>query len=197
MSVMAQYYAARARKAGIPVQLFANYGLRGARALTNYKDFYKVAASPASICLLDEAHVNLDARLFHKGSNIYMTQFFFYLRKLGASLFMTTPNIRNLDSRMRLLTNILVEYHKVGGGFMYDIWDFQSMRFLRRKFLPKYRVEEIFAAGLYDTNAIIRAVSFPSSEREFDNFLERIVQIRDGLRNKEDATAELTASDDV
>lgn len=188
MSVMAQYYAARARRAGLPVELFANYGLRGAHPLTSYKDFYKVAASPASICLLDEAHVNLDARLFHKGSNIYMTQFFFYLRKLGASLFMTTPNIRNLDSRIRLLTNVLVECHKVGGGFSYDIWDFQSLRLLRRKFLPKYRVQEIFGAGLYDTNAIIRAVSFPSSEREFDAFLDRIVQIRDGQRDKADDT---------
>lgn len=200
MSVFAHYYAARARRAGIPVELFSNYGLKGSRVLTSYKNFFDVAAVPASICLLDEAHVNLDARLFHRGSNIYMTQFFFYLRKLGSSLFMTTPHIRNLDSRMRLLTNILVECHKVGGGFSFDIWDFQSERFLRRKYLPKYRAQEIFAAGMYDTHAIVRTVGFPSSEREFDKFLTRIVEIRDDLypdQPSEDDSEDLISEDSL
>lgn len=182
MSVLAHYFASRARKAGLSVDIYANYGLLGSKPLVNYKDFFHVAKSQNSICLMDEAHVNLDSRLFHKGSNIYMTQFFFYLRKLHASLFMTTPNIRNLDSRIRLLTNILVFCRRSSGGFAYDIYDFQAEKLLSQKFLPRYIANEIFKAGMYDTDAIIRNVEFPGSEREFDKFLTKVVQIRDGLQ---------------
>lgn len=180
MSVFAWHFVARARQQGIKADLYANYELIGAKPLNSYRDFYNVARSEASICLMDEAHVNLDSRLFARGANIYMTQFLFYLRKLNASLFMTTPHIRNLDSRMRQLTNILVDCHKLYGGFLYDIYDFQSERLLRRKFLPKYIAQKIFETGMYDSHAIIRAVDFPSNERAFERFLDTIIEIREG-----------------
>lgn len=186
MCVLAHYFAARARKSGLKVDLYANFGLKDARPLTNYRGFYDVAKSPNSICLMDEAHVNLDSRLFHKGSNIYMTQFFFYLRKLHTSLFMTTPNIRNLDSRIRQLTNILVICQRQSGGFAYDIYDFQSEKLLRRKFLPRYIANEIFKVGMYDTHAIIRNVEFPGNERAFDQFLSKIIMVRDGLEEPDE-----------
>lgn len=184
MSILAHYYAARARKLGIDVQLFANYGLKGARRLMHYSDFYKVAEAESSICLLDEAQTSLDSRLFQKGSNIYLTQFFFYLRKLRASLFMTTPNIRNLDSRIRALCNILVECHKTPAGFIYYIYDYQGERLLKRKFLPMYKAQEIWSVGLYDTNQIITSIEFPANERQFKQFLEQIIEINDAYRGR-------------
>ncbi len=182
MSVLAHYFAARARRAGLPVDIYANYDLQGGKPLTNYKDFFNVARSQNSICLMDEAHVNLDSRMFHKGSNIYMTQFFFYLRKLHTSLFMTTPNIRNLDSRIRMLTNILVICRRFPAGFAYEIYDYQAEKLLSRKFLPRYIANEIFKAKMYDTDVIIRNVGFPSNEREFDKFLSRVIEIREGVQ---------------
>lgn len=184
MSILAHYYATRARKLGIDVQLFANYGLKGARRLTHYSDFYKVAEAESSICLLDEAQTSLDSRLFQKGSNIYLTQFFFYLRKLRASLFMTTPNIRNLDSRIRALCNILVDCHKTPAGFIYYIYDYQGERLLKRKFLPMYKAQEIWSVGLYDTNQIITSIEFPANERQFKQFLEQIIEINDAYRGR-------------
>lgn len=190
MSVLAWHFVARARRAGIKAELFANFDLLGARPLTSYRDFYNVARAEASICLMDEAHVNLDSRLFARGANIYMTQFMFYLRKLNASLFMTTPHIRNLDSRMRQLTNILVDCHKLGTGFLYDIYDYQGERLLRRKFLPKYIAERIFETGMYNSRAIIRAVDFPSNERAFERFLSTIIEIKEGRAEDQDSNAE-------
>lgn len=189
-SVLAHYFAARAKKLGVPVDLYSNYGLKGARDLMTYKDFFKVARSPNSIVVLDEAHVNLDSRLFGKGANIYMTQFFFYLRKLRCSLFMTTPNIRNLDSRMRMLTNILVVCNKWGGGFRYSFYDLQGERLIRTAYLPRHVAQEIFKCKIYDSHAIVRNIDFPSNERAFDSFLEKIVQIRreafEEARDRED-----------
>jgi hypothetical protein len=110
------------------------------------------------------------------------------LRKLRASLFMTTPNIRNLDSRIRALCNILVECHKTPAGFIYYIYDYQGERLLKRKFLPMYKAQEIWSVGLYDTNQIITSIEFPASERQFKQFLEEIIEINDTYRRgKENA----------
>lgn len=198
-SVLAHYFASRAKKSGVPVDLYSNYGLQGSKELCSYKDFYQVAKSPNSIVVLDEAHVNLDSRLFGKGANIYMTQFFFYLRKLCCSLFMTTPNIRNLDSRMRMLTNILVTCNKWGGGFRYQFWDLQGERLLRTAFMHRHVAQEIFKCKIYDSHAIVRNIDFPSNERTFDTFLDKIIKIRkdrfDEAREREDElVAELIQS---
>ena len=179
MSILAHYYRAKARRAGQDIELFSNYGLRDSKRLQTYKDFYHVAEAQGSIICLDEAQTSLDSRLFQKGSNIYLTQFLFYLRKLRASLYMTTPHFKNLDSRMRALCNILVDCHRTPGGFIWFIYDAQAQKLLRRRFLPMVKAKEIFAAGLYDTNKIVTAVNFPKSEREFTNFLNDIIEINE------------------
>jgi hypothetical protein len=182
MSILAHYYKMKAARAGVNIKLFANYGLTGAHPLTHYSDFYQVARSEGSICLLDAAQTSLDSRLFQKGANISFTQFLFYMRKLRSSLFLASPSIRNLDSRIRALCNVLVVCHRLPTGFQYEIYDYQAERLLRRKFLPKRKAEEIFGVGLYDTNQIIRSIPFPSSEREFDKFLDKLIEINDQTR---------------
>lgn len=193
MSILAHYYKAKARRAGIHVELFANYGLRGAHPLNHYSDFYEVAKAEGSICLLDEAHTSLDSRLFQKGANIYFTQFIFYMRKIRSSLFLATPHIRNLDSRVRALCNILVDCHRLPQGFRYDIYDYQAERLLRRKFLPRWKAQEIFQAGLYDTGEMVRAIPFPSNERQFDQFLQKLIEINKAARAERQAAQEQEA----
>lgn len=178
-SVLAHYFQTKASAAGVPVELYSNYGLKGSKPLDNYKDFYNVARSPNSIGIMDEAHVNLDSRLFARGSNIYMTQFFFYFRKLHHTMFLTTPSIRNLDSRVRNLTNILVDCRKAGKSFVYNVYDYTGEKLLRRLYLPAIRVKQLFTLNLYNTDNIVRNVQFPSTEREFDKFLTQIIKVRD------------------
>lgn len=182
MSILGHYYANKMKG---KIELFSNYGLLGSQELKHYQDFYEVARLHGSIVLIDEAQTSLDSRLFAKGNNIYLTQFMFYLRKLGCSWFLSTPSIANLDSRVRALTNILVDCHKTSAGFVYYIYDYQAQNYgpwgklLRRKFLPMAKAKEIFATGLYDTYRIIRSIPFPGNEREFDHFLKRIIEIHE------------------
>lgn len=173
------------------IELFTNYGLLDSRELKHYSDFYEVARCHGSIVAIDEAQTSLDSRLFAKGSNIYLTQFMFYLRKLGCSWFLSSPSIANLDSRVRSLTNILVDCHKNASGFTYYIYDYQAQthgpwgKLLRRKFLPIPKAQEIFSHGLYDTNKIIRSIPFPANEREFDKFLSHIIEIHEEAMERE------------
>ena len=181
--ILSQYFAAHGRAAGLDVDLYSNFDMLGGKPLKSYEDFYEVARSPNSIVIMDEAHVNLDARMFHKGGNIYMTQFFFYFRKLHCSLFLCSPHIRNLDARIRNLTNVLVLCEKTRAGFSYIFIDYHSDRLLAKKFLPMATAKKIFRTGVYDTHALIRAIEFPSNERSFDNFLDKVIEIREGGRN--------------
>ena len=66
------------------------------------------------------------------------------------------------------------------GGFLYDIYDFQAEKLLRKKFMPKYIAQQIFDTGMYDSHAIIRAVDFPSNQRSFERFLDTIIEIKEG-----------------
>ncbi len=182
MSILAHYYRSKMRN---KIELFSNYGLLGSHELKHYSDFYEVARCHGSIVAIDEAQTSLDSRLFAKGNNIYLTQFMFYLRKLGCSWFLSSPSIANLDSRVRSLTNILVDCHKSPAGFTYHIYDYQAQNYgpfgklLRRKFLPMERAKMIFATGVYDTYKILRSIPFPGNEREFDNFLKHIIEIHE------------------
>lgn len=103
---------------------------------------------------------------------------------------MTTPHIKNLDSRIRALCNILVDCHKYPSGFSYHIYDYQGEKLLRKKFLPKFVADEIFKTGLYDTNQIITSIEFPKNERQFKDFLEQIIEVNDTYRGREKEHAE-------
>lgn len=55
MSVLAHYFASRARKAGLSVDIYANYGLLGSKPLINYKDIFNVA-NPTTVFVLWMKH---------------------------------------------------------------------------------------------------------------------------------------------
>lgn len=184
MSIIAHYYAAKMARRHNAIEIFSNYGLKQSEQLESYKDFYNVAQADGSIICMDEAHTSLDSRLFQKGSNIYLTQLFFYFRKLRASVFLTTPNMKNIDSRIRLLTNILVRCIKYPDGFSYTIWDYQGGRLLSRRFLPMAKAKQIFAMGLYDTNKMLTSIEFPGNERAFKEFLEKLIGINEDYNSK-------------
>jgi hypothetical protein len=184
MSVFAHWFKAAAARNGIESKLFANYSLVQSQRIMGYKDFYKVAESSASIVCVDEAHINLDSRLFGRGKNVYLTQFLMYMRKLRASFFFASPTIFNLDRRMRNLTNILVDCQKYRGGFHWEVYDYQSQRLIRKLFMPMWKANKIIRTGIYDTYEMVYSIDFPDSEDGFREFIIKLTEINSASNDR-------------
>jgi len=179
MSLFAHYFKARAKRHGIETNLFANYALADSKRITNHKAFFDVARSESSIVCVDEAHINLDSRLFSRGKNVYLTQFLMYMRKLRCSFFFASPTIYNIDSRIRNLTNIMVDCQKWRKGFHWEIWDFQRQRRIRTFYMPTWKAKKIIDLGLYDSYEMIYAIDFPSTESGFKDFIIELTTINE------------------
>lgn len=170
--------------------LYSNFDMKGAKQFTSLEDFFEVSQNPSSIIVLDEAHVDLDSRSFNSNHVKFLTATSFYLRKIRATLIMTSPLFENLDSRIRTITNILVLVSKDKQYFYYEMYDPQNFKHLKTM---KVRQEKAFSLNLYDTNSIVSPLEMPLKKDEFDKFLFDLKRITlDYYNNKQ--TGEVRAS---
>lgn len=154
-------------------QLYANFDMKGAKQFYNLEQFYEIAQNPSSIIVLDEAHVDLDSRSFNTNHVKYLTATSFYLRKVRATLIMTSPLFENLDSRIRSITNMLCLVSKDKTYFYYEMYDPTTMKLLKTK---KIKQQKAFDMQLYDTNSIVTQIEMPMKKDEFDKFLFNLKQ---------------------
>lgn len=167
-SIFAQYYR---EKSGCA--LYSNCGVIGSKPFTCMDDFKKIALESSSILVLDEAHMDLDARSFSSNHVKFFTQVSYYLRKLRCTLILTTPNFSDLDSRIRGITNILAFVRNDSNYFYYEMYDVQSERYLRTYKIQKSNAFMV-ANKLYDTYSMVTPISIPSSKNDFTDFLEEL-----------------------
>lgn len=156
--------------------LYSNIAIEGAKPFTSIEDFKEIAKETSSILLLDEAHMDLDARSFNTNHVKFFSQVSYYLRKLRCTLFITSPSFADLDSRIRGITNILAVVSKSKGYFTYDLYDVQSERYLRRY---QMRQNEAFyvASNVYDTYAMVTPVTVPETKGDYKVFLDELKHI--------------------
>lgn len=139
--------------------------------LQSEKDFVELARRGGGIIAWDEMHQSMDNRTWARKTQVMMTEFFMYLRKIGAPLFFTSQSIRNqLDVRVRNVLDVAVLCSKSRSGFCYEFYDFVSGLRKKRIFIPREWASKFFA--VYDTRRIVRPVSFPETEREYVRFLD-------------------------
>jgi hypothetical protein len=153
--------------------LYSNYGVKNAFPFSHYRDLLHVAVQPSSIIDLDEAHADLDSRNFNTNAVKFFTHLVFYFRKLRTTMFLATPGIENLDSRVRAICNLYCHVSKNQDYFYYDMYDMQAMRFLKRYKIKREAAYEL-SAGLYDTYNMVLPVEFPSDRAEFNRFVEEL-----------------------
>ena len=156
--------------------LYSNITIEGAKPFHSLETFKEIAKESSSILLLDEAHMDLDARSFNTNHVKFFTQLSYYLRKLRCTLFITSPSFGDLDSRIRGITNILAIVSKSKGKFFYDMYDIQSGKFLRTYQMEQQRAFYV-AGNVYDTYAMVTPVTVPDKKDGFLDFLDELKRI--------------------
>lgn len=156
--------------------LYSNISIEGAKPFNSLETFKEIAKESSSILLLDEAHMDLDARSFNTNHVKFFTQLSYYLRKLRCTLFITSPSFGDLDSRIRGITNVLAIVSKSKDKFYYDMYDVQSNRYLRTYQMEQSRAFHV-AANVYDTYAMVTPVIVPDSKVGFLDFLDELREI--------------------
>ncbi len=169
------------------VTLYSNFGMYHARPFRSLYDFYEITQNFSSDVVLDEAHIDLDARSFNTNHVKFLSMTSFYLRKVRTTFIMTSPLFDNLDSRIRGITNMLVKVRNDKKYFYYDCWDVQSDRFLRTL---KIKKDNAFSMNLYDTHAIVSPIEMPENKKEFDIFLETLADKSEQYYNRSQAERE-------
>lgn len=173
MSIMARYFQERSG-----CSLYSNYGLIGGEQFDHYTKFLSLTEKPSSIVCLDEAHIDLDARNSTTNVSKYFTHLIFYLRKLRTTIFLATPSVENLDSRVRAVANVYCHVEKKKTKFSYHMFDLQSSRFLKTISISKPKAFQI-APSIYDTYKMVSPMIFPEKKEEYHAFINELKQLND------------------
>ncbi|MFD5022377.1 AAA family ATPase [Paenibacillus sp. NPDC058367] len=173
MSLLAQHFR---QQSGCT--LWSNYGLSNARLFTNFEQFLEVAQQPSSIICLDEVHTDLDSRSGNTNTSKYLTHMLYYLRKIRATIFYATPDISSVDVRVRSVTNVYCRVSKNKRKFKYEMWDLQSVRYLRTLMIDKEKVFAI-ADQIYDTHKMVVPMEFPEKKEEYIQLINMLKNISD------------------
>lgn len=173
MSTLAQHYR---QKTGCT--LYSNYGLNHAKLFTSLEQFLDVALQPSSIICLDEIHTDLDARSGNTNAVKYFTHLLFYLRKIRATLFFTTPDISTVDFRVRSIMNAYCNVRKNKNAFYYDFWEPNTGHKLRSFKIDQQRVFAI-SNQIYDTHKMVVPMDFPDTKPEYTALINKLKNISD------------------
>lgn len=137
-------------------KLFANFPLRGAYLFEHYEDWYRVADVHGSVIIFDESQTNFDSRTWGGNGQIIMTKVINYVRKLNSLIIFVLPSYSNVDTRIRQITDVLIDCHKTRSGTILNfVYDYQAKEFgekgrlLNRWVLPKSAQERIYKLQLY------------------------------------------------
>lgn len=167
-SIFAKYYQERSG-----CVLYSNYGLKDSKPFRSLEDFKEIAKEKSSILVLDEAHMDLDARSFSSNHVKFFTQVSYYLRKLRCTLIMTSPSFSDLDSRIRNITNIYVSVTKDYSSFKYEMYDIQSKKYLKTMKINQADAFRV-ADRIFDTASMVTPVEIPAKKDDFTEFLNEL-----------------------
>lgn len=158
--------------------LYSNYGLKNSKLFTTFDEFLDVAQQPSSIICLDEIHTDLDSRSGNTNASKYLTHMLFYLRKIRATIFYSSPDITNIDIRVRLVTNVYCRVSKNKKFFHYEMYDLQKLRYLKTLRIDQKRAFGI-ADQIYDTHKMVVPMEFPESREGYVKVLNQLKDVSD------------------
>lgn len=187
MTVLSRLFVYLMSVIGVPPVIYSNYGVKDSKPFSNFDDFLNISQEDSSFLLLDESHIDLDSRSSTTSSVKYFTHLVFFLRKMRCTLFLTTPDFDNLDSRVRMVCNLYIHARKDTKYFYYDFYDIQSNRFIKTFRLPK-ELAYLDVKQAYDTRAFVSPIEYPVSRTSYEQFLIKLKDINDDYFLRLDAS---------
>lgn len=184
MSLLAHHWREKVLSNGGNVELFSNYNLKNSDPMTHYQDWYDVAKAQGSICCWDEAHMAFNSRSWSKYGNTIATDIMMFTRKMKSIQMYASPNIANVDSRVRQIVEVLVNVRNIRKGFTIQFTDYQTGQFMHKQFLPMWKAKKIFKLNLYDTHQMVQGFPLPGTEREAKTFFEQLEYEHDTARKQ-------------
>ena len=186
MSYLAHHWKMKVeQQTGKQLQLFSNYELKDSLSMDSYTDWYKVAEAQGSIVCFDEAQMAFSNRRWSKFGSTIATEILMYTRKMQAVLFYCSPSIRNVDSRIRDIVEVLITVRKIGDkGFSLHFVDYQTGEFMQKQFIPMWKARKVFKLNLYDTHQMVKGFPLPQTERQSEEFFNTLEEIHDVARGK-------------
>lgn len=141
--------------------------------LGDFTDFVTLAENGGGIIAWDEFHQSADSRSWARKTQVYFTQFAMYLRKINSPMFFTSQSVINqVDVRIRQILDGVIVCRKTAGAFVYELYDAVTWQRKKRFVLPRFFVQKFFS--VYDTYRIVRPVEFPSTDRQYVDFLDKL-----------------------
>lgn len=174
MSIFAHWLKEQATMRGAKVELFSNYDLKDSTTMLHYTDWYKVAEADTSIICWDESQRTFNSRAWSQFGQGIVTDVAMYTRKLRSIQIYATPNVSNVDSRIRDIIEVVVRMRKDSKGYHLHFSDFQTGEFLKKAFIPEWQAKRIYKLNLYDTYAFVRRFPLPANQRQADEFWEKL-----------------------
>lgn len=185
MSLLAHHWKERTEARGGNVELFSNYGLMGSYPLSHYTDWYKVAEAQGSIVCWDESQMAFSNRKWSKYGSTLATEVLMFTRKMQSVQIYCSPSIKNVDSRIRDIVEVLINVRKIGDkGFSLHFTDYQTGEFMQKQFIPMFKAQKIFKLNLYDSFNMVQNFPLPATEKQGEEFFQKLEEIHDKARGK-------------
>lgn len=186
MSLLATYWKERTEQKGGTVKLFSNYGLADSYPVSHYTDWYEIAEAQGSIVCWDEAQMAFSNRKWSKYGATLATEVLMFTRKMQSVQMYCSPSIKNVDSRIRDIVEILVDVRKIGDkGFSLTFRDYQQGgMFMHSQFIPMFKANKIFKLNLYDSFNMVQGFPLPSTEKQGEEFFHKLEEIHNKARGK-------------
>jgi len=186
MSVLAHHWREKTLARGGKVKLFSNYGLLDSQPMNHFTDWYDVAEAQGSICCWDEAQMAFSNRKWSRYGATLATEVMMFTRKMQSVQMYCSPSIKNVDSRIRDIVEVLVDVRKIGEkGFSLTFRDWQQQGMvMHSQFIPMFKAKKIFKLNLYDSFNMVQSFPLPGDERQGKEFFEKLEEIHDRSRGK-------------
>lgn len=182
-SILAHYFRNKVVSRGGDVKIFSNYGLRGSTRMSSPEDWYRVADAHGSIIVWDEGQEQFDSREFSSAERAFSTRLLNYCRKMASVQFIVAPNFSNIDTRVRQLTEVLINVSNISnkGGIRLEFFDYTAGnktttlgRYLHTQFLPAYKVRQVHRLRLFNTFRLVSGFPMPKTPREQERFYAQL-----------------------